>query len=249
MTRLILLASLLLSATASAQTYVRPSKGAPITIASSVAATSVAATYTASALFDWSSFAGVIITVNQTGQGTFSNCKYGVRVQALGSSTTNAADFFLLNVANNDYKASTSQAWYIRVLPGYLRFSIGTYQAASAGAPACSYKVTATPLPFDYAGQLLSTGVTSGRVLGGCTEVGCTYATVNATSVFPYLRIQNVGSDVAFCAPVAEDGTIPASTASFPIVLRPSSQPNAVIEITNWVGTLKCIGELGIFAH
>jgi hypothetical protein len=241
--------SLVLTGTASAQvvqpSYVRPSKGAPIVLAT-VTATSTMATYTTSAIFDWSAFAGVVITADITSgpTGTFTACRYGARVKSLGGTST-AGNFFLLNVANNDYQAATSQSWYVRVLPTYLRFTIGTYEAVASGQPSCTYKITATPLPFDYAGQLVSTGVSS--VVQGAPEYTSTYA---ITNTFPYTRIQCFETDATGCrcSPVLQSGAVgPVS-----IVLNPADANAAyggVIEINNWVGVLSCTGAMGIFAH
>ena len=241
--------SLVLTSVAEAQvvqpSYVRPSKGAPIVLAT-VTATSTMATYTTSAIFDWSAFAGVVITADITSgpTGTFTACRYGARVKSLGGTST-AGNFFLLNVANNDYQAATSQSWYVRVLPTYLRFTIGTYEAAASGQPSCTYKITATPLPFDYAGQLVSTGVSS--VVQGGHEYTSTYA---ITNTYPYTRIQCFETDATGCrcSPVLQDGSVGALS----IILNPADSNahyGGVIEITNWVGVLSCTGAMGIFAH
>lgn len=219
--------------------YVRPSKGAPLTLVPSVTASSAVATFTTSALFDWSAFAGVIVTVNQAGQGTYTACQYGVNVRALGSATTNAADFFLLNVANNDYKASTSQAWYIRVLPGYLRFSIGTYLAAVGGAPGCTYKVTATPLPFDYSGQLTSSGAGTGFYESS--------AVIQFPYGYPTARIQNTSTSALACY-IRNPTTGDFFTGGrFAFLLKADSSGNTgdggVIELHNYAGELKCTGD------
>jgi hypothetical protein len=242
---------LLTASVASAQvvqpSYVRPSKGAALTIAPSITASSVVATYTTSAIFDWSAFAGVVVTANASATtGTYTACRYGVRVQALGGTSTNSADFFLLNVANNDYRAALSQSWYVRVLPGYLRFVVGTYDANTAGQPSCTYKLTVTPLPFDYAGLLVSTGVSSSTATGG-GEFPPT--TVAFSPTYPYTRIQNLGGSNAICTPVNEDGTYPPWSANWPIVLAPIGDYPNVIEVTNWVGAFKCVGSVGIFQH
>ena len=228
-----------LTPTAEAQviqpSYVRPAKGAPITLAT-VTASSVAATYTTSAIFDWSAFAGVVVTVNATGpSGTFTACRYGVGVKSLGGTSTNALDFFLLNVANNDYRASYSQAWYVRVLPGYLRFVIGTYEATVAGQPSCVYRVTATPLPFDYAGDLVSTGVTKYWIEAANEDI-------SITPTNPYVRLQNLDTTAAFCTTAGTNGVYNFTRPMF--VLKADSSGFAgdggVIEITDWVGTIRC---------
>jgi hypothetical protein len=244
--------SLVLTGTASAQvvqpSYVRPSKGAPIVLAT-VTATSTMATYTTSAIFDWSAFAGVVITADITSgpTGTFTACRYGARVKSLGGTST-AGNFFLLNVANNDYQAATSQSWYVRVLPTYLRFTIGTYEAAASGQPSCTYKITATPLPFDYAGQLVSTGVVGTYAASNNPEDPYSPAVVTSVPTFTYTRVQNIDSSgLAYCKPVLSDGTVPnpAQYLQWPIQL----EPYQAVEINNWVGTIHCIGIVGIFAH
>ena len=218
--------------------YVRPSKGAALTLVPSVTASSTVATFTTSALFDWSAFAGVIVTVNQTGQGTFTACKYGLNVRALGSPTTNAADFFLLNVANNDYRASTSQAWYVRVLPGYLRFSIGTYIANAAGAPSCVYKVTATPLPFDYSGQLASSGAFS--------DFYESTATIQLPYGYPTIRFQNTDTSALACYTRNSAGDFNTG-GRFAFLLKPDSTGSTgdggVVELHNYAGELRCSGD------
>lgn len=228
-----------LTSTAHAQviqpTYVRPAKGAPITLAN-VTASSVAATYTTSAIFDWSAFAGVVVTVNATGpSGTFTACRYGVGVKSLGGTSTAASDFFLLNVANNDYRAAYSQAWYVRVLPGYLRFVIGTYEAAAAGQPSCTYRVTATPLPFDYAGDLVSTGVVTGYIESSTDDIVI-------TPTLPYVRLQNLDTSAAYCATRGVTGAYNFGRPMF--VLKADSTGSTgdggVVEINNWVGTIRC---------
>lgn len=218
--------------------YVRPSKGAALTLVPSVTASSVVGTFTTSALFDWSAFAGVIVTVNQTGQGTFSACKYGVNVRALGSSTTNAADFFLLNVANNDYRANASQAWYVRVLPGYLRFSIGTYQATPDGAPSCAFKVTATPLPFDYSGKLASSGA--------FTEFYEGPAIIQNPYGYPTIRFQNTDTNPLACyARSLVTGSF-YTGGRYAFLLKADSTGNTgdggVIELKDYAGELRCAG-------
>lgn len=225
--------------------YVRPSKGAPLTLVPSVTASSVVGTFTTSALFDWSAFAGVIVTVNQAGQGTFSACKYGVRVQAQGSATTSSADFFLLNVANNDYRASTSQSWYTRVLPGYLRFAIGTYLANAAGSPTCTYKVVATPLPFDYAGQLSSSGA--------FTSFHESPDTIQLPYGYPTTRIQNTDTDPLACYVRNSAGNFNTG-GRYAFLLKADSTGSAgdggVIELHNYAGELRCAGgRYIIFAH
>lgn len=230
--------SLVLTGTASAQvvqpSYVRPSKGAPIVLAT-VTATSTMATYTTSAIFDWSAFAGVVVTADVTSgpTGTFTACRYGARVKALGGTST-AGNFFLLNVANNDYQAAASQSWYVRVLPTYLRFTIGTYEAAASGQPSCTYKITATPLPFDYAGQLVSTGAVNYWIESATDDI-------NLTSTYPYVRLQNLDTTAAFCA-VGVGGVFNFTRPAF--VLKADSSGAAgdggVIEINNWVGVLRC---------
>lgn len=230
--------SMVLTDTAAAQvvqpSYVRPSKGAPIVLAT-VTATSTMATYTTSAIFDWSAFAGVVITADITSgpTGTFTACRYGARVKSLGGTST-AGNFFLLNVANNDYQAATSQSWYVRVLPTYLRFTIGTYEAAASGQPSCTYKITATPLPFDYAGQLVSTGVVNYWIESGTEDI-------SITPTLPYVRLQNLDTTSAFCA-ARINGAFNFTRPVF--VLKADSTGSTgdggVIEINNWVGVLRC---------
>ena len=230
-------------ATADAQTvqptYTRPSKGAALQILNS-AVTFAPSTYAPSAIFDWTAFAGVIVTVNAPA----ADCRYGVRVKALGGTSTNKSDFFLLNVANNDYKANNSQAWYVRVLPGYLYFQMESYDAGSS-LTACTgnFKVTITPLPIDYAGQLVSTGVRNLFWEGG---------DIVLDSTLPYTRLQNYDTAAARCA-VKINGAYDYARPAF--VLKADSTGTAgdggVIEINNWVGAVNCIGSTSIigFAH
>ena len=250
MKKLLLAMSLFVSTPAAAQTvqpvYTRPSKGAALTILNLPAANGTT-TYTPSAIFDWSAFAGVIVTMNApTPAAPNTACKYGVRVKALGGTSTNRSEYFLLNVANSDYRASVSQAWYVRVLPGYLSFNLETYEAVAVGGAACSgnFKVTITPLPIDYSGQLVSTGVES-KVQGGFEST----STVNFTSNYPYTRLQcfETNATGCRCAPV-KDGVAGTPT----ILLNPSDSNGhygGVVEINNWVGTLSCTGAMGIFQH
>lgn len=234
--------SLLVTDTASAQvvqpSYVRPSKGAPIVLAT-VTATSVAATYTTSAIFDWSAFAGVVVTVNLTAgpSGTFTSCRYGARVRAFGGATTNPVDFFGLNVANNDYKTNTSQSWYVRVLPGYLRFLIGTEQFDINGQSSCTYKITATPLPFDYSGQLASTNAFS------------TWSELPAEFTFDanysVVRIQNTDTVAAYCYIRSSTGAFYTATrTAFRLKAESTSgaADGGVIELRGFVGDIRCSG-------
>ena len=228
--------------TANAQTvqpqYVRPSKGAAVQILNAPALNATT-TYTASTIFDWTAFAGVIVTVNApTPPPPATACRYGVRVKALGGTNTTRSEFFLLNVANNDYRASTSQSWYIRVLPNYLTFAMESYEAAPTGATCTgAFKVTITPLPIDYSGQLVSTGVGifSGDA-GGPTII-------DFNSAFPYNRLQNYDTTAAVCAPLINGGYDFGRPA---FVLKADTTGTAgdggVIEITNWVGTIRCNG-------
>jgi len=214
-------------------TYVRPSKGAALQILNLPAANATT-TYAPSAIYDWSAFAGVIVTVNAPA----ATCRYGVRVKALGGTSTNKSDFFLLNVANNDYRASTSQAWYVRVLPNYLYFQLETYEANPAIA-ACTgnFKVTITPLPIDYSGQLVSTGISTFYGDAGGPTV------IDFNSSFPYNRLQNFDTDPAVCAPLINGGYDFARPA---FVLKADTTGSAgdggTIEISNWVGTIRCNG-------
>lgn len=221
-------------------TYTRPSKGAALTILN-LPASNATTTYAPSAIFDWTAFAGVIVTVNApTPAPPNTVCKYGVRVKALGGTSTNRSDFFLLNVANNDYKAAISQSWYIRVLPGYLTFNMETYaETANPAVPACTgaYKVTITPLPIDYSGQLVSTGV--GTVYGD--SGGPTIVEFSAS--FPYTRLQNIDTSPAVCAPFVNGGYDFLRPA---FILKADSTGSTgdggVIELNNWVGTIHCNG-------
>lgn len=252
----LLLALLLATTPVAAQTvqptYTRPSKGAAVTILSTSAAVTSTVTYSPSALFDWTAFAGVIVTVNAPTPPPASACRYGIRVRALGGTSTNKSDFFLLNVANSDYRASTSQAWYVRVLPGYLYFQMESYEANASGA-VCSgtTKVTITPLPIDYSGQLVSTGVVGAVEQSSMDPFAL--AVVTFSSSLPYTRIQNFSTSATRCTPVLEDGTIPSTSNDWPIRLAAASADGAgdggVIEVSNWVGTMKCDGRIGIFQH
>jgi hypothetical protein len=242
--------SLVLTGTASAQvvqpSYVRPSKGAPIVLAT-VTATSVAATYTTSAIFDWSAFAGVVITADITSgpTGTFTACRYGARVKSLGGTST-AGNFFPLSVANNDYKTSISQSWYVRVLPGYLRFVIGTAQFNVDGQSSCTYKITATPLPFDYSGQLASTNAFSTWAeLPGEFTFDANYSVI---------RIQNVSSSMAACyirSPSGPFYTIPRNAFRLKADTdNGDAGDGGVIELRGFIGEIRCTGgEIIVFGY
>lgn len=244
------LAMLLTASTAAAQVvqpqYVRPSKGAAITIAPSVTASSVAATYTTSAIFDWSAFAGVIVTANASAVGgTYTACRYGVRVQALGGTST-SGDFFLLNVANSDYRAALSQSWYVRVLPGYLRFVVGTYQANTDGQPSCTYKLTVTPLPIDYAGLLASS-----------TASSAWYELPSEFSIptgYAHLIIQSVDTAPALCyirnAVTGAFNTTPRTAFRLKGESAAGAGDGGIIQLDGYTGEIRCTGgEVTVFVY
>ncbi len=241
--------------TANAQTvqpqYVRPSKGAAVQIlnASAVNATT---TYTASAIFDWTAFAGAVLTVNApTADSPYTECRYGVRVKALGGTNTTRSDFFILNVPSASREVNTSQAWYLRVLPNYIYFQMESYDAGAGKDPTCgAYKITVTPLPFDYSG-LMASGSSFGNY--DTTPPESTAAFVTFTADHPNVRIQNVTNAARTnCIPYPND-TPSLALNLYPIQLKPESTLGAgdggVVEINSWVGTLQCWGKFVVFAH
>lgn len=246
---LALIAAVLLTASAaSAQvvqpTYVRPSKGASIQILSAPA-TNGTTTFTSSAIFDWTAFAGVTVTVTAppfTGPSLQPYCSYGVRVRAMGGNNTVKTQFFELNAPSSTVEANTSQSYFVRVLPGYLYFQLESFAATFGTACTGNYTVTVTPQPFDYTGQ----STTGNRFNYFDTTSSGSPVYVSSRPQYPTLRLQNVGVTRTSCIPFPNDGSISTLT-QFPIQLEAESSAGAgnggTVEIKGWVGTLQCYGK------
>lgn len=236
----------LVSATAQAQVvqpmYVRPSKGAAITVLNVDAPTGAGTIYTPAPILDWTAFAGVAVTLNAP-----TNCRYGIRVKALGGTNTTRAEYFLLNTPGASYAARSSQAWYVRVLSGYLSFDFESYDGGATGLPACTgkFKIVVTPVPFDYSNPLSNAGNTD-----WLDTIGSAAVFITVPSQTPRLRIQSTDTSVTFC-------TLPANIADplvqWPIQLKAASGSGTgdggVFELGNWTGQLVCYGKFAYLTY
>lgn len=162
MTRLLALVTALAAVSASAQTYIRPSKGKSLTVASDVNLDLVADPAVVSSIYDWTAFSGVQIRLYVTKNGApitdfLSQCNCVPNVQTEGSQTadgtytlqsdfTTSVSFFANNIASLTYTVGNTSP--------YLRFK--TRVPATACPPiidpaktGCKLQVTTVPFPTD----------------------------------------------------------------------------------------------------
>lgn len=161
-TRLLALVAALTAVTASAQTYIRPSKGKALTLATDVNLDVSADPAVLSPVYDWSAFSGVQIRMFVTKNGApitdfLTNCNCIPTVWTLGSQTvdgtyviqsdfTASTSFFVNNTASLTYTVGNTSP--------YLQFN--TRVPATACPPVidpaktgCKLQVTAVPFPTD----------------------------------------------------------------------------------------------------
>ena len=167
--------------------YTRPSKGQPILL--SAMKLDGAGTMT-SAVYDWSAYQNVAISVSFPG----SACAYVPRVLVKGSQVA-ASGYQVLqtpNAGRTTYAAVSS--YPVRVLENYIQ--IGVTQAAGLGSdPTCTATIGITPLPFDVQDAPVNS------FSAGDYTLTTTAQLVTDVGSFPVgvLIVQNTGSVVAHC--------------------------------------------------
>lgn len=191
---------LMQSRTAEAQTYVRPSKGKPITVFSAV--TQPAGTQS-SAIYDMTSFSALQVTVR-----TGSTCTYGAQFFVKGYvDAENLSGYGNYNYDRNAYvdfrnfdpsDQNLSYTYYVNNLPAYVQFYV-QWAADTGVATGCTFSANVTPLPYTVPdGPRMN-------VSQGCTSVttAATYFGALGTGPWSWLTydidIQNVGTVPAIC--------------------------------------------------
>lgn len=160
MTRLLALAAALAVTHAAAQTYIRPSKGKALTVATNVDLDVVANPAVVSSVYDWSAFSGVQLRMFVTKNGApitdfLTNCNCVPTLQTFGSQTPDGTFTF-----QSDFTASTS---FFQNNTASLTFTVGNtspYLQFNTTVPfcppvidpakvGCKLQVTAVPFPTD----------------------------------------------------------------------------------------------------
>jgi len=160
MTRLLALATVLSVTHAAAQTYIRPSKGKGLTLATNVSLDVVANPAVLSSVYDWSAFSGVQLRMYVTKSGApitdfLTDCNCVPTLQTLGSQTPDGT--FVLQ---SDFTASTSffqnntasLTFTVGNTSPYLQFQTNVPNCPGVIDPAkqgCKLQVTAVPFPTD----------------------------------------------------------------------------------------------------
>ena len=160
MTRLLALVAALTVTHAAAQTYVRPSKGKALTIATNVDLDVVANPATLSPVYDWSAFSGVQLRMFVTKNGApitdfLTNCNCVPTLWTLGSQTPDGTFTFQSDLAASTsfFQNNTASLTYtVGNTSPYLQFNANVPFCPPVINPAkvgCKLQVTAVPFPTD----------------------------------------------------------------------------------------------------
>lgn len=216
----------LLSVSARAQTvqptYIRPSKGATITIASNVAL--AAGTSVVSPVFDWSAFSGVQVFVTTT----LNQCSYYPAVTVFGAGSAAATTFSAINERNslNVLNAGTvSDFTYIVKVPApFVKLTV-TSVPAPTGAKACSTTVQITPVPVtdeaESVAQSSSLLQANFALRWWVRQIAATPTNVGPVRIFgnKAILVQNQTTVPVFCAPTYEAAGNMLSTTNYAFIL------------------------------
>lgn len=212
-----------LASPAAAQTYVRPSKGTPITLFTD---DTTPAAFT-STLYDWSAFDGVEITAQvalEGGVSSFDDCSQAPTF-LISEFATKTGTGYSINPNNGTVKinaAATSGlvnsfTYRAKVAAPYIKIKTGTNSAGGIGAIACSWSLYATPLPFVDTVQLLEAGSTtstfSASITDGAAGVALVYG--GATMLGRTLYVENTGIALAYCQVVNTATAVSATSYGF----------------------------------
>lgn len=193
--RTVALLCLLLSTAASAQTYVRPSKGKALTIFGAQTFANGSSGVT-SAVYDWTAFESVQVILQHG-----STCYYTLDVvgatSATGTfSTTLVPDANASSTYTSSSTTTNTRVYNVSQLPPYLKFQIRPPSGATFGAATCSgstatnsfTSLTVIPIPFTPRYEA------SGSVVANTVPTGPSYPVI-VGGVDPSGRVQTLNLD------------------------------------------------------
>jgi hypothetical protein len=231
---------------ADAQTYVRPSDGASVTLFNGVDYNGAPVN---SSTINLSGFQGLAITVIADANG----CTNLPRIQTYASPTGSFNKIKPAPASNSIYvsragnaTATTFDTYIVAPLFGYVRLALDGVPNDNLVGPGgnCLAYVTTVPIAFSTA-QPGAGATTSIQAVGAVTPL-----IIPSSGNRRNLRLQNVDTAVVYCSSFGASGAqLVNATTQYAIALSAASAANAanggVAELKEWASNLLCITAAG----
>ena len=242
LSRVVFLLLCLWTGLASAQTYVRPSDGANVTLFNGVDYNGAPVN---SSTINLSGFQGLAITVIADANG----CTNLPRITTYASPTGSFNKIRPAPASNSIYvsragnaTATTFDTYIVAPLFGYVRLALDGVANDNLVGPGGNCSAFVTVVPIAFASPQPGAGANSSiQAVGGVTPL-----IIPSIGNRRNLRLQNVDTAVVFCSSFGASGAqIVNATTQYSIALAAASAANSanggVAELREWASNLLCI--------